>query len=273
MTLFQKTIYCAVPALALLAIPGAGQMKDNQERTLTCGDGNHWGGKRQRACEIKEQTLDAPKGAIQIDPGTNGGISVKGWNQPNVLVRARIETFAPTEGEARLMVSQIQFASGAAQLKASGPPNENERSWAVSYEVFVPHQTDIDARSHNGGIRIEDVKGRITFQALNGGTRLNRLAGDVSGQTTNGGLTIELAGDRWDGKGMDVQTTNGGVKVAMPANYSARVEAATVNGGVSSDFAAATQGRAKKEMSFTLGSGGATIRAVTTNGGVKIQRI
>lgn len=266
MSLVIRTLRIAIPAVTLLAGTGWRQM--------TCEDHNRWNnGNQQRACEIKEQTLGAPKGTIEIDPGSNGGVTVKGWNQSNVLVRARIEAVAPTESEAKSIISQVQFASGAAQLKATGPASENDRHWSVTYEVFVPHQTDLDARAHNGGIRIEDVKGHITFNAQNGGTRLSRLAGEVTGHTTNGGLHIELAGDHWDGKGMDVATTNGGIKMAMPATYSARVETATVNGGVSSDFGAPQNGRGKKDMSFTVGSGGATIRAVTTNGGVKIQRL
>jgi len=80
-----------------------------------------------------------------------------------------------------------------------------------------------------------------------------------------------LAGDRWDGNGMNVSTTNGGVKLAVPSNYSAHFETATVNGGLKTDFPSAPS-RSTKEMSFDVGQGGATIRVSTTNGGVTIKR-
>jgi hypothetical protein len=263
-----------LPLLTVLATtPGWTQMQDNQERTLTCDDRNHGNHDRlTRHCEIQEQTFAAPKGAMQIDPGTNGGMTVKGWSRNDVLVRARIETGALSDGEARSMVSQIRYASGAGQIKAEGPTGDHDHNWSVTYEIFVPHQTDLTGHTHNGGVRIQDVKGHIEFTAVNGGAHLARLAGDVSGHTTNGGLNIELAGDRWDGKGMDVNTTNGGVKLMMPANYSAHVETSTVNGGLQVDFPVAVQGKLTHDMSFNVGSGGATIRAVTTNGGVKIQK-
>jgi len=98
------------------------------------------------------------------------------------------------------------------------------------------------------------------------------LGGEVHGRTTNGGLTVELAGDRWDGSGMDVTTTNGGVKLDVPSNYSAHFETATVNGGMKVDFPVTVQGRLTKEMSFDVGQGGQTIKVTTTNGGVKITK-
>ena len=44
-------------------------------------------------CEIKEQTV-AAGGAITVDARKNGGVSVKGWDRNEVLVRARIQTAA-----------------------------------------------------------------------------------------------------------------------------------------------------------------------------------
>jgi hypothetical protein len=59
----------------------------------------------------------------------------------------------------------------------------------------------------------------------------------------------------------------------VPANYSARLETRTGNGGVSIDFPVTAQGRNNRELSVTLGSGGPLIRAVTTNGGISVKRI
>jgi DUF4097 and DUF4098 domain-containing protein YvlB len=88
----------------------------------------------------------------------------------------------------------------------------------------------------------------------------------------NGGLSIDLAGAGWDGGGMDVRTTNGGVTLSIPENYSAHLETGTVNGGLKTDFPITLQGEVKRELSLDLGGGGQTIRAVTTNGGVSIKR-
>ena len=239
---------------------------------LACGDRGFQRDNLVTHCEMREQNLGAPRGTIQIDPGVNGGVSVSGWDGADVLVRARIETAADTDSDARAMTSQIRIASGGGNIQATGPETDSRHHWSVSYEIFAPRQSDIQAKAHNGGIKIADLRGNIEFDTVNGGVTLTRLSGEVHGRTTNGGLTVELAGDRWDGRGMDVTTTNGGVKMNVPSNYSAHFETATVNGGVKVDFPVAVQGRLTKEMSFDVGQGGATIKVTTTNGGVQIKR-
>jgi hypothetical protein len=222
-------------------------------------------------CEIREQSMAASRGPIRVDAGMNGGVTVNGWDRADILVRARVETAADTDSDARGIASQIRLASGAGSIEAAGPAIDRHHYWSVSYEIFVPRQSDIQANAHNGGIRLADLRGNIEFSAVNGGVTLARLGGEVHGQTTNGGLTVELAGDRWDGNGMTVATTNGGVKLEVPSNYSAHFETATVNGGLKIDFPS-VQGRLTKEMSFDVGQGGATIKVSTTNGGVSIKR-
>jgi hypothetical protein len=239
---------------------------------LACNDRGFHHDNLVTHCEMREQTLAASRGAIRIDPGMNGGVTVSGWDRADILVRARIETAADTDSEARALVPQIRTDSGGGNIEATGPGTDGHHQWSVSYEIFAPRQSDIQAKAHNGGIKIADLRGNIEFATVNGGITLARLAGQVHGQTTNGGLTVELAGDRWDGSGMDVATTNGGVKLDVPSNYSAHFQTATVNGGLKVDFPTTVQGRLTKEMSFDVGQGGATIKVTTTNGGVKITR-
>ena len=74
------------------------------------------------------------------------------------------------------------------------------------------------------------------------------------------------------GAGLDAETKNGGVTLAVPSDYSARLETGTTNGGLDIDFPVTVQGRVTKRLSVTLGDGGPPIRAITTNGGVHIER-
>ena len=124
----------------------------------------------------------------------------------------------------------------------------------------------------NGGISIEDFQGTAKFRAHNGGVSLNNVSGDIRGETTNGGVNINLTGDRWDGAGLDVETRNGGIRMTLPEHYSAALEAGTTNGRVRIDFPITVQGTFDRRLNTTLGAGGATLRAITTNGGVTIRR-
>lgn len=242
----------------------------DQDKSMACRD--DWNNDRQSThCEIKEQTLPAA-GLISVDGRQNGGVSVKGWDRNEILVRAKIQTTAPSQAEADAIAGQISIQTAGAKIFATGPENGRGHSWSVSYEIFVPRRSDLSLVSHNGGIAIADVQGRMDFSAVNGGVSLKRVGGTVRGGTTNGGLSIELAGDRWDGEELDVKTTNGGISMSMPENYSAHLETGTVNGHLSIDFPVTVQGRISREIAVNLGGGGPTVRAMTTNGGVRIKR-
>ena len=221
---------------------------------------------------MREQRLAQTGGVISVDGRQNGGVSIKGWDQNQILVRARIQTGAISGSEAEELAKQVRIETGGAKIFASGPDNRRDFHWDVSYEVFVPRRADLSLEAHNGGIAIADVNGRIDFTALNGGVVLRRVGGSVHGGTTNGGIVVELAGDRWDGETLDVRTTNGGIVISVPENYSAHLETGTVNGGLSIDFPVTVQGKISRELAVNLGSGGPTVRAMTTNGGVRIRR-
>jgi hypothetical protein len=262
---------------ALAALMGISALAQQKGGTLACRDNNWYNDKLVGNCEVREQTLAPTGAAIGIDGRQNGGISVKGWDQNQILVRARVQTGAPTAQEAADLARQIRIEVNGAKIHATGPEHRQNYHWDVSYEVFVPRRSDLSLETHNGGIAIADVNGRIDFSALNGGVALKRVGGAVKGSTTNGGLAVELSGDRWDGEALDVTTTNGGVMMSIPENYSAKLETGTTNGGISVDFPVPGQDQAEgrrksKQIAVNLGSGGALVRAITTNGGVRIKR-
>jgi Putative adhesin len=221
--------------------------------------------------EEKEQRLAAAS-TESVNPGTNGSIRIHGWNQSGVLVKACVQTAAPSESEARSIASQISLAQGPGQIEPNGPSMNDQLSWSVSYEIWVPAASNLHLEANNGSIHIESVQGQIRFHTQNGSVHLAEVGGDVDGSTTNGSLHIDLAGSAWNGSGLRAETTNGSVEMTLPENYSARVETSTVNGRIKIDFPITVSGEIGKEMSFQLGSGGPTVQAKTVNGSVRILR-
>jgi len=221
--------------------------------------------------EMREQRL-ASASTNAIDPGQNGSIRVHGWNNPDVLVKACIQAAARTESEARSVASQVAITRGPGAIEATGPSKSDELYWGLSYEVWVPNGSNIKLDANNGSISVDTVNGQIRFHTLNGSVRLADVGGDVDGSTTNGSVSIELAGSGWNGNGLHVKTTNGSVKLDLPDNFSAQIQASTVNGRIHSDFPVTMSGDIGKNMSFQLGSGGPTIEARTVNGSVHIGR-
>jgi hypothetical protein len=60
--------------------------------------------------------------------------------------------------------------------------------------------------------------------------------------------------------------------MSIPENYSANLQTGTVNGSVNVDFPVTIQGKISKQIALNLGSGGALVKAMTTNGGVTLKR-
>ena len=271
----RSVLLATLLVTGVAGVSGQAQKTDKvkaKDNSLACRDDHRYNDRLAGFCEVREQTL-APSGStIAIDGRQNGGVSVKGWDKNEVFVRARVQTAAPTEAEAEQLARQIRIETGGSKIFASGPENRRDSHWSVSYEVFVPRRADLSVETHNGGISIADVNGKIDFTALNGGVTLKRIGGMVRGSTTNGGLNIELAGNRWDGDSLDVSTTNGGVTMSVPENYSANLQTGTVNGGISVDFPVTVQGEITKALTVDLGAGGPMVKAFTTNGGVRVRR-
>lgn len=241
-----------------------------QEKKMSCDDESR-SGDRGHYCEIREVTVPAG-GQLDVDGGMNGGIAIKGADRGDILVRSKVQTYQDDGADSRRVAAEIHVEAGAGRVRATGPTSE-KHGWGVSYEIFVPRKTDLVLHTHNGGISISGVQGHTQFEAMNGGVSLKQLAGFVEGHTTNGGLHLELASDHWDGDRCDVSTTNGGVNIRVPSNYSAHLETGTVNGGVRVDFPVTVQGEIKRHIEVDLGSGGNLVRATTTNGGVRVERI
>jgi putative adhesin len=265
----------------LCGLIASGQTKvDVREKIKEKSSGfcseNSWSSDdKQSFRDLREMTIPAG-GTLDVDAGRNGGINVKGENRSDISVRACVQAWGSTLDAAKAAVASVRINTTGG-VRADGP---DESNYSVSFQVLVPRSTDVTLKAHNGGISIVSVNGRIEFETVNGGVNLGDLSGEVRGRTTNGGLNVALMGKGWEGNGMDVQTSNGGVRLLVPENYAANFEAGTVNGGFSSDIPAlnvTTENVAggwrnrSKQIKTAINGGGAPIRVATTNGGITIS--
>jgi hypothetical protein len=260
-----------VSAPAILAILGAATAAGQQPAPrMQCDDDWRRWGNGAHVCEIREVAVRVT-GALSVDARPTGGIHVIGADRDDVLVRAMVHAWADDEDQARTVAGEVVVHTDDV-VRAEGPERRDQPDWSVSYEILAPRNTDLRLQTRNGGITIANLRGDLDFETTNGGLHLDDLAGNVRGRTTNGGVEVTLIGERWDGEGLYVQTTNGGIRLRVPDDYSARLETRTVNGGTNIDFPVTVQGRLGREISTTLGDGGPLVRAQTTNGGVRVRR-
>jgi len=232
-------------------------------------------GGRYRHCEVRPVAM-AGGGPLHVDARPNGGVQVTGWDEARIAGSARIQIQADNEADARALAGSIVIDSGGGALRADGPKTGEGRSWSVSFVLSAPRQTDLEIEAVNGPVGISGLAGQIRATTTNGPMSLRDLAGDVKVRTTNGPLSIVLSGASWDGEGLDAETRNGPVSVAIPEGYSAQLEASTVNGPFHLGIPVTVQGELPggrvRSIDAPIGGGGARIRAVTTNGPLSIAQ-
>jgi Putative adhesin len=121
---------------------------------------------------------------------------------------------------------------------------------------------DLEARGLDGGIAFNSVSGELTLA--------DGLVARLDAKTVSGRVTADV--ELHDGADLRVATVSGDVAVRLPGRCSARVELRSVSGRVRSGFeaVAAADGRRPAAATGTLGSGSASITAVSMTGDVTL---
>lgn len=258
--------------LPLLGVASVAAQEDADRWLADCRDRN-WND-RPHACQVRETGMRATSGVLTADPGQNGGVAIYGWDRDSVSVVAKIQANARNEEDARQIAQAVRIEAAGRSIRAVGPSQTSRERWSVSFDIYVPRHTDLALETENGPLSVEDVSGTMDLHALNGPVSLVGVGGDVTVRVRNGPLSVHLSGDRWDGTGLDAETVNGPVVLAIPTRYNARLETGTVNGPMDLSFplTVTIQGHVSHRIQSTLGDGGALVRVVTTNGPLSIRR-
>jgi hypothetical protein len=262
--------------LLLSALLFAGRIPAQSFTTGPCGgdegnSNNNWFGHETRVCELRSTTLPLVNGQLSVS-GKNGGIEVIGEERQDIALEARVIAQDSSREEAESLVKEVKIVTSGS-IHAEGPQNWglSHRSWSVNWSLRVPRHVNAELHTMNGGIRVTNIIGVLNVDTTNGGLTLDDLAGDVHATTVNGGLDVRLDGNQWHGAGLVAKSTNGGVNVKAPDQYSAHLVAQTVNGGISVGFPITIQGKISHQIDTNIGQGGATLHFQTVNGGVSIH--
>ena len=269
----MKTIRFAVPTvLALFAvIPALYAQRSDEDWLDNCRDDH--GNRYEKHCEVKVFQL-AARSNLDISAGENGGVEVQSWDRSDIEIHARIQAHGESAQDARENAGDIAIETDGGIIRATGPSMGRRNGWAVSFLVLVPRRMDVEATTRNGPLSVKNVTGTMKLDVVNGPLDLYGVGGDVTARADNGPLSVGLTGARWEGAGLDAETRNGPVTIRIPEGYSAEIETGTINGplDVSFPLTVTLQGRIPRRIRTTMGSGGASVRAVTTNGPASIQR-
>lgn len=103
-------------------------------------------------------------------------------------------------------------------------------------QIAVPRNTNvIVANSFDGNITCGGTTGDIDVRSLNGQVRLQDVRGSALVETTNGAITADIRALH-AGKPLSFTSTNGAVLLRVPAEAKANVRLRTQNGTILTDF-------------------------------------
>jgi hypothetical protein len=230
-----------------------------------------------KASDEWQRTYSLPKGGRLEIINVTGKIEVSPATGPQVEVWAHreVRTRSEEEAKARLAKAQMLEDVGPDHVRIEAKPNDQGVSFGphgritIEYRVKVPAGLVTSFRTENGPMRVENIEGRITLASTNGPIIGRGLSGSVDASTVNGGIEIGLTAVNGDSK---LVTVNGPATLIVSPDVSADIEAAAINGGVTTQdgLPLTTSDRTNKRVTGRINDGGPRISVHTTNGGVRV---
>ncbi len=241
-----------------------------------------------------EKTVDlAMTGAVEVET-TNGSIEVKTWNQPSVQVVAYKKARANNSSQAERLLEEIEIRvqelGGKVRIESELPRSGwfDDSSTSVAFEITIPADAELDARSQNGAIEVRDlggpakldtqngaisargVQGALEMHSSNGAINARDVHGAIQAETTNGRINADIASTSL-AEDVSLKTSNGSVELRIDPGVAASVYARTRNGSVSSDFKGGTMDSRRRTLELDLNGGGPRIELKSSNGSIRLR--
>jgi DUF4097 and DUF4098 domain-containing protein YvlB len=243
----------------------------------------------------------------------DGSIEIRTWDRPEVLVE--IEKRGSTKESIDALEVVSQHAGSVVELEVKRPRKDAftnvgfSRSPSARLIVSVPQRADLRARTGDGSIRLNGIKGHVELRTGDGSIRAADVAGELTFETGDGSVTVEdgegrLAIDTGDGgvsvsgtfvalrlstrdgsivyrarpgtvmaEDWDISTGDGTVSLYLPDDLSAEVDAQTGDGVIRNELriVAGDDGNRRRLRGQLGAAGGRMIRIRTGDGGIRLR--
>jgi DUF4097 and DUF4098 domain-containing protein YvlB len=220
--------------------------------------------------------------AIEIK-GINGSIKATGTSAGQVTVSAVKKGEDDDPSDVRIEV--VEHSGGvticAVYPDAKGKKNEcapgsegqlssQDNDVSVAFTVQVPTGVRFIGKTVNGEVEAGNLQADVVASTVNGQIKVSTTE-LVNATTVNGSIQASMGRSDWDGT-LSFNTVNGSITVNLPDGVNTEVSAATVNGGMETDFPLTVSGRfSMKQMKGTIGSGGRELEMETVNGSIHLK--
>lgn len=211
----------------------------------------------------------SPTGELTLE-NTNGRVRVATWDQPRVRIEAT--KGAPTEDALRRIEVVVEGEGDRVAVRTRQPRGHVfGPGGQVEYHLTVPRGARVAVKNVNGSVELDGVEGAVHASTVNGSVEAERIGGEVEASSVNGSVQVSMARVAAGGRSQ-LGTTNGTVRLTLPRDASADVQAGTVNGRAHCDFDLAGGTSSRRKLEGRIGEGGARFELRTVNGSATIDR-
>ena len=257
-------------AVALL-LGGAANAREASAQDTGPADGYEWRG-----------TIAG--GATLEIKGVNGAIVARSAPGSEVVVRTSAR--GRRSDPATVRIERIEHAGGITFCAVyparddadeenfcapgeGGRMNTRRNDVVVDFEVQVPADVPLVARTVNGEVEATGLAAGVTAVTVNGNVVVE-TAGVARAQTVNGSIEARMDAGRLP-DGLRFETVNGSVTLDLADDLGAEIDARWLNGSLEADlpFTASAMGRGRARG--TIGGGGPLREVATVNGSIRIH--
>jgi len=145
-------------------------------------------------------------------------------------------------------------------------------SMRVEYTVLVPRDIRVNVGTGRGEVTVERVGSAVSASTGAGRVYVSTARGPVNVSTGAGDVDVRIQSSPADAD-VTAVTGSGLIRVAVPSDINADVDAESQNGSLRSDFEITIFGRIDAHhIRGTIGRGGSRIRLQTGNGRIELRK-
>ncbi|WDD97930.1 DUF4097 family beta strand repeat-containing protein [Thalassomonas actiniarum] len=207
----------------------------------------------------------------------NGSVDIQSWQQKVIQVTAIIEADDQDDRD-RISIDMSQNDRGVSvetRYEKTSTWGNNHNSGSVDYRIMVPQDVDLaKIELVNGSLTIENVMGEVNAELVNGSIKASGLSADADISSVNGSIKVNYQQVAKELEQIKIETVNGSIKLHLPENISAAVDAETMHGSIKNDFGLKVDKNlfAGRNMRGDIGSGDARISLDSVNGSIKVMK-
>ncbi len=222
--------------------------------------------------------------AIEVR-GINGDVFAEGYDGADVEIVANVADESGVMTPVKVQVVESDKGVTVCTTYVGPDPDrqgkcvgdiatESEKKGArVNFTVRVPKGVGLIGRTVNGAVQAENLDADVEAYTVNGKIRIS-TTGSAQARTINGSIFASLSNPFWRQR-REFSTVNGSITLNLPAQFSTRVRAETINGRVSTAFRLRNPARQDDHVvEGAIGcGGGAGLKLKTVNGSIQLNKV